>query len=73
LVEIVLGHDFHDVETLPENDRTRYTITPQARKDLLTRLLKLNHHRAAEEAAKVPVKATKTAKPQRAKKEDEML
>ncbi len=38
-----------DVETLPENDRTRYTITPQARKELLTRLLKLNHHRAAEE------------------------
>jgi hypothetical protein len=70
---IVLGHDFQEVETLPENDRTRYTITPQARKDLLTRLLKLNHTRAAEEAAQAPVKATKTSKPQRAKKEDEML
>ncbi len=70
---IALGHDFHEVETLPENDRTRYTITPQARKDLLTRLLKLNHTRAAEEAAQAPVKATKTSKPQRAKKEDEML
>ena len=46
---IILGHDFHEVETLPENDRTRYTITPSARKELLTRLLKLNHHRAAEE------------------------
>ena len=70
---INLAHDFQQVETLPENDRTRYTITPQARKDLLTRLLKLNHQRAAEEAAKVPAKATKTAKPQRAKKEDEFL
>jgi hypothetical protein len=46
---IELGHDFQEVETLPENDRTRYTITPQARKDLLTRLLKLNHQRAAEQ------------------------
>lgn len=71
--EIVLSHDFYPVETLPENDRTRYTITPQARKELLTRLLRLNHQRAAEEAANVPVKATKTGKPQRAKKEDELL
>ncbi len=36
------------METLPENDRTRYTISPTARK---TRLLQLNHQRAAEEAA----------------------
>jgi hypothetical protein len=70
---IHLGHDFQQVETLPENDRTRYTILPKARKDLLTRLLKLNHQRAAEEAAKVPAKATKTAKPQRAKQSDELL
>jgi hypothetical protein len=71
---IDLGHDFHEVETLPENDRTRYTITPQARKDLLTRLLKLNHTRAAEEAAKAPPsKALKPMKAQRAKKEDELL
>lgn len=46
---IHLAHDFQQVETLPENDRTRYTISPAARKDLLTRLLKLNHQRAAEE------------------------
>jgi hypothetical protein len=70
---IDLAHNFQQVETLPENDRTRYTITPQARKDLLTRLLKLNHARSAEEATKIPVKATKTGKPQRAKQEDEML
>jgi hypothetical protein len=75
---IVLGHDFHEVETLPENDRTRYTITPQARKDLLTRLLKLNHHRAAEEtaaqAAKYPTTTgVKARKPQREKQQGELL
>lgn len=70
---IILAHDFQQVETLPENDRTRYTITPQARKDLLTRLLKLNHHRAAEEAVNVPAKITKTVKPQRGKANDELI
>jgi hypothetical protein len=46
---IDLAHDFQQVETLPENDRTRYTVNPEARKELLKRLLKLNHARAAEE------------------------
>jgi len=36
-----LGHDFHEVETLPENDRVRYTISPAARKQVLKRLLAL--------------------------------
>ena len=45
---LALGHNFHAVEFLPENDRTRYTIHPDARRELLTRLLKLNHARAAE-------------------------
>ena len=76
--EIVLGHDFHSVETLPENDRTRYTITPQARKDLLTRLLKLNHQRAAEEAAaqasqSPAAKGIKPKKVQRQRADDELL
>ncbi|MFZ2279983.1 MAG: type IIL restriction-modification enzyme MmeI [Prosthecobacter sp.] len=48
---ITLGHDFQQVETLPENDRTRYTITPEARKELLKRLLTLNHRRAGEQGA----------------------
>lgn len=30
-----LGHDFIEVETLPENDRVRYTISPAARKEVL--------------------------------------
>ncbi len=49
--DLDLGHGFHQVETLPENDRTRYTISPTARKEVLKRLLALNHTRAAEEAA----------------------
>ena len=47
-----LDHDFYEVETLAENDRVRYTISPAARKEVLRRLLKLNHERAAEEEAK---------------------
>jgi hypothetical protein len=31
------------VDYLPENDRIRYTISPDARKEVLERLLKLNH------------------------------
>lgn len=46
-----LGHGFHDLDYLPENDRTRYTISPAARKEVLQRLLKLNHERHAEEKA----------------------
>lgn len=71
---LALGHDFHPVEFLPENDRTRYTIHPAARRELLTRLLKLNHLRAAEadteaqEAA--PVKqSTKAGKKAQAKQQ----
>jgi hypothetical protein len=56
--DLKLGHDFVEVETLPENDRLRYTISPAARKEVLKRLLALNHQRAKEEAAKAP-----TAKP----------
>ena len=37
---------------LPENDRVRYTIHPDARKEILKRLLQLNHHLYAEEEAK---------------------
>ena len=59
--QVALGHDFHEVETLPEIDRVRYTIGPAARKELLKRLLALNHQRAAEEQAQTA--ATLTAKP----------
>jgi type I restriction-modification system DNA methylase subunit/uncharacterized protein (DUF433 family) len=42
-------HSFHDVDNLPENDRARYTIHPEARKEILKRLLELNHNIHAEE------------------------
>jgi methylase of polypeptide subunit release factors len=60
--DLPLGHDFHDIETLPENDRTRYTISPAARKELLTRLLHLNHQRLAEEQPSQPAKPPKTTR-----------
>ena len=57
--DLDLGHDFVEVETLPENDRVRYTISPAARKDVLKRLLALNHQRAKEEAAHAPTSKAK--------------
>jgi hypothetical protein len=60
--DLNLGHDFVEVETLPENDRVRYTISPAARKEVLKRLLALNHQRAKEEAAKVPPAKAKGSK-----------
>lgn len=41
--DINLRHDFYEVEYLPENDRIRYTIHPAARREILKRLLELNH------------------------------
>jgi hypothetical protein len=41
--DIDLAHDFYEMDYLPENDRVRYTISPDARKEVLKRLLKLNH------------------------------
>ena len=43
--DLDLEHDFHEVDTLPENDRVRYTISPSARRELLNRLLAENHAR----------------------------
>ena len=46
---IALRHDFYEVDYLPENDRIRYTIHPEARKEVLKRLLALNHKIHEEE------------------------
>jgi hypothetical protein len=48
---IQLRHDFYEVDYLPENDRVRYTMHQDARKEVLKRLLQLNHERYAEEVA----------------------
>jgi uncharacterized protein (DUF433 family) len=47
--DIELKHDFYEVDYLPENDRVRFTIHPDARKEVLKRLLELNHQLYAEE------------------------
>ena len=64
--DLSLDHGFHEVETLAENDRVRYTISPATRKELLRRLLELNHTRAAAEAAAASSVA-RTPKPRRAR------
>ncbi|NQV50457.1 MAG: N-6 DNA methylase, partial [Candidatus Marinimicrobia bacterium] len=46
---IDLAHDFYEVDYLPENDRVRYAISPEARKEVLKRLLLLNHEIYEEE------------------------
>lgn len=49
--DLSLQHDYYEVDYLPENDRVRYTINPEVRKELLRRLLELNHKLHAEEMA----------------------
>jgi hypothetical protein len=49
--DIALRHDFYEVDYLPENDRIRFTIHPDARKEVLKRLLELNHKIHAQEVA----------------------
>ncbi len=61
-----LGHDFVEVETLPENDRVRYTISPAARKEVLKRLLAENHRRTAAKA--LAMDAIASAKKKRGRK-----
>ena len=51
-----LQHDFYEVDYLPENDRIRYTISPDARKEILKRLLKLNHAIHEQEVQQVQSK-----------------
>lgn len=59
--DVPLEHDFYEVETLPENDRVRFTISPAARKELLKLLLAENHRRAAAESGAIP--APRPSKP----------
>lgn len=41
--DIILNHGFYDLEFLPENDRHRYTACREVRKEIMSRLLKLNN------------------------------
>lgn len=49
--DLNLEYGFHNVAYLPENDRTRYTVSEKARLEILRRLAKLNQERYEEEQA----------------------
>ena len=78
--DIALNHGFYDLEFLPENDRRRYTVCPDARKEIMTRLLKLNNDRHKQELAAGLVddtgkllKKSPTPKPKKKNKNTESL
>jgi hypothetical protein len=50
--DLELGHEFHEVPYLPENDRLRFTISEAARLEILHRLAELNRERSQEEDKK---------------------
>ncbi len=50
--DLNLKHDFYALEHLTGNDRTRFTIHPDVRKEILKRLLLLNHQHYNEEISK---------------------
>jgi len=47
--DVPLRHNFYEIDYLPENDRIRFTIHPDARREVLKRLLELNHQIHEEE------------------------
>jgi hypothetical protein len=49
--DLSLQHGFYELEFLPETDRIRYTVSNEARRTILERLLALNHQRHEEEVA----------------------
>jgi len=59
-MDMNFAHDFYEVDYLPENDRVRYTISPEARKEILKRLLKLNHEIHEQEMKESKPLKTKT-------------
>lgn len=66
--DLDLGHDFHEVPYLPENDRVRFTVSESARLEILDRLSQLNRERYEEEVAqglhgKKKAKAKRPPKP----------
>jgi hypothetical protein len=65
--DIKLTHDFYELEYLSENDRIRFTIHPEERKEVLKRLLELNHKIHEEETQAqidnlIPKKKSKSPK-----------
>jgi hypothetical protein len=63
--DIDLNHDFRDVPYLPENDRVRFTISEEARIEILRRLSKLNRQQYGQEVEAGLHKAAKKSAPSR--------
>lgn len=67
--DIDLNHGFHEVSYLPEHDRVRFTISEDARREILHRLAELNRERYQEEVEQgqhgdvKPEKKPKPSKP----------
>ena len=64
--DLNLAHDFYEVDYLPENDRIRFTISPDARREVLKRLLQLNyeiHYQEEKAGLWDKKKSTKKEKP----------
>ena len=49
--DLKLDHNIYEVNYLPVTDRNRFTISDQARSEIIVRLSKLNHERYEEEVA----------------------
>lgn len=62
---IELGHGFHETK-----QGTRFTISESARREVLARLLKLNHERHEEETRQVPQAKTKGSRGRKTQKTD---
>jgi hypothetical protein len=60
--DLDLGHDFHSLSFLPENDRVRFTNSETARQQVLRRLGELNRQRYEEEHASAPVAKPRSPK-----------
>jgi hypothetical protein len=58
-----LTHDFYELDHLHENDRIRFTISEEARNEVLDRLVLLNKERYAKEQLSKPIKAKSKPSP----------
>lgn len=64
--DLNVSMDFHEVQSLGENDRVRFTISEEARREILHRLAELNRERYQEEVEQGlhgDVKSEKKPKP----------
>jgi hypothetical protein len=66
--DLDLQHDFHEVSYLPESDCVRFTISEDARVEVLKRLADLNKERYSEEVAQGLHKESKAKKAKKTKR-----